>query len=311
MILVTNKKFPLNLSLFDFILAYCNLIKNSGSSTFLHVKTYKNFYHVSKKIMKKDYPINSMLRNGKRVTINYYLQDILFINEWDKYCRFDGNSLIIEKNLSPAIFNDWENNGDLATIFFEGEYNFLSVEGNEVVDIGANIADSSIFFALKGAKKVIALEPFPKNFESAKKNIQLNNMDKKIDLILAGCGGKNDVMYVNIESKGVVKTLDKNEKNGLKIPILNLDKILERCKTESPLLKVDCEGCEYETILSTSRETLRRFGQIFIEYHFGYQNLKKKLESCGFRVRISGPKTGRQHYFTQREFAGNLYAEKI
>jgi len=308
---IANKKYLSNLSLSDFIIAYCNLIKNSISSTFKYAKTYKNFFHVIKKIMKKEYPINSTLRNGKRVIINYHLQDLIFINDWDKYCRFEGSSLIIKKNLPPAIFRGWENSGDPTPIFLEEEYNFLSIRGNEVIDIGANIADSSIFFVLKGAKKVIALEPFPKNFDIAKKNIQLNNMEQKIDLILAACGAKNDVTHVNIDSIGVVKTLDKNEKKGLKIPILNLDKILERCKTESPILKVDCEGCEYESILSASRETLRRFRQIFIEYHFGYQNLKKKLESCGFRVSKSGPKAGIHHYFTEREFVGNLNAEKI
>ena len=42
-------------------------------------------------------------------------------------------------------------------------------------DVGANIGDSSIYFALKGAKKVIALEPLPANYEMAVKNIELNN----------------------------------------------------------------------------------------------------------------------------------------
>jgi predicted RNA methylase len=48
-------------------------------------------------------------------------------------------------------------------------YRFLRVEGKIVIDIGVNIADSSIYFALKGADKVIAIEPFPRNYETAKK----------------------------------------------------------------------------------------------------------------------------------------------
>ena len=43
-------------------------------------------------------------------------------------------------------------NGDLGASFLE--YNFLDVGGKTVIDIGANIHDSSIYFSLKNAKNV-------------------------------------------------------------------------------------------------------------------------------------------------------------
>ena len=58
------------------------------------------------------------------------------------------------------------------------DYDFLPVKNRVVIDIGADIADSSIYFAMIGAKKVIALEPFPKNFEVAQKNITLNGFNE-------------------------------------------------------------------------------------------------------------------------------------
>jgi predicted RNA methylase len=64
------------------------------------------------------------------------------------------------------------NNGDIFDIFLQDTYRFLSIftrRGKIVIDIGVNIADSSIYFALKGADKVIAIEPFPRNYEMAKK----------------------------------------------------------------------------------------------------------------------------------------------
>ena len=45
------------------------------------------------------------------------------------------------------------------------------LEGRTVIDIGANIADSSIYFAFEDAAHVIALEPYPTNYRIAKKNI--------------------------------------------------------------------------------------------------------------------------------------------
>ena len=60
-------------------------------------------------------------------------------------------------------------NGYAVGVFLENFYGNLPVSGKTVIDIGANIADSSIFFALRGAKKVIGLELFPKNYEMAEK----------------------------------------------------------------------------------------------------------------------------------------------
>jgi hypothetical protein len=52
---------------------------------------------------------------------------------------------------------------------------------------------------------------------------------------------------------------------------------------------MDCEGCEYDVIFSSSKETLKRFSHIQIEYHYGYKNLKEKLEKCGFSVKVTRP----------------------
>ncbi len=44
-------------------------------------------------------------------------------------------------------------------VFDCGEYGVLDVSGKVVIDVGASIGDSAIYFALKGARKVIAIEP--------------------------------------------------------------------------------------------------------------------------------------------------------
>jgi hypothetical protein len=59
-------------------------------------------------------------------------------------------------------------NGDCMSIFKENLYQSLPIKGNVIIDIGANIADSSIYFA-RGKRKVIGLEPFPNTYDIAKK----------------------------------------------------------------------------------------------------------------------------------------------
>ena len=58
---------------------------------------------------------------------------------------------------------------------------------------------------------------------------------------------------------------------------------------KSSVLKIDCEGCEYDIIENISFETISYFSNIQIEYHLGYKKLKNKLESFGYTVQVSKP----------------------
>ena len=72
--------------------------------------------------------------------------------------------------------------GDLANIFVNNEYERVDVNGRMVIDIGASIGDSSVYFAKKGAEKVIALEPNQETYTLAKKNVGLNGFSKIIEI---------------------------------------------------------------------------------------------------------------------------------
>jgi FkbM family methyltransferase len=54
----------------------------------------------------------------------------------------------------------------ILAIFEYGDwYEDLNVRGRVVVDVGAYIGDSAIYFALRGARKVVAVEPHPGAYE--------------------------------------------------------------------------------------------------------------------------------------------------
>jgi len=74
---------------------------------------------------------------------------------------------------------------------FSGVQNWyakLNVVNKVVVDIGANIGDTAIFFFLHGAKSVIALEPIPKFYELARRNLSNNCSNAKIVLLNRAAG---------------------------------------------------------------------------------------------------------------------------
>ena len=64
---------------------------------------------------------------------------------------------------------------------------------------------------------------------------------------------------------------------------------MKQFNLENAVMKIDCEGSEYDFILNTDIKSLRKFQQIIIEYHYGYRNLVKKLKSARFKVKITRP----------------------
>jgi FkbM family methyltransferase len=165
----------------------------------------------------------------------------------------------------------------------------LPLEGKTVIDIGANIADSSIYFAHNGAKKVIALEPFARNYIIAKRNVELNGMQSVIELLNAGCIGTSKTMMLNADGLGVYEQ-GTQKSNGTQVIFYSLAELLNTYESDNLVLKLDCEGCEDDTISTAEYQTLQRFSKIQIEYHHGYEQLKQKLETCGFSVKTTKPR---------------------
>jgi len=176
-------------------------------------------------------------------------------------------------------------------------------EGSVVVDIGAHIGAFSIFIAkkLKGAK-IYAFEPGPLNFDLLKENIQTNRTAKKISPFNLAVGGETGkqlkLRYHPAAPAGSSTTYSfegRGNSTGTQVSSISLEDIFKRHKiSRCHLLKMDCEGAEYEILLSAPRQILDKIQNISLEYHGGgnIYELKNYLESGGFQVklgRIIGP----------------------
>ncbi len=285
---------------------------------------YRNCFHIIMCVRRNKYPIEAILRNGYRITLEDHIDFIslsYFLSlaknhpnelEYDiKENKTTFLSLPYETNNSKITLYGSVTNGDAVAVFLDNIYGNLPVLGKTVIDIGANIADSSIYFAVRGAKKVIGLEPLPKNYEIAKRNIESNNLSNKITLLLAGCAASHGTVSISPFDKGWIRSSAKNSSQGSKVPTLTLEDILKQNNLQNGelnILKMDCEGCEYDSILSASRDVLRSFSYIQIEYHYGYKDLKYKLEENGFIVSITKPTPAPEIENSGWKYYGYIYA---
>lgn len=142
---------------------------------------YKNYISVMWNIRRWKNKIKVIFRNGNSNYVNNNFianYALLIANKNVNITSLDPNSNNIKftyngKNI--VIEND---TGAIGEVFGREGYHFLEAKNDIVLDIGANIGDSPIYFALNNAKKVIALEPYPYSY-----NITLKNIRKIIYLI--------------------------------------------------------------------------------------------------------------------------------
>ena len=154
-------------------------------------------------------------------------------------------------------------------VFSEGDYASLDVKDKVIIDIGAFVGDSAIYFALKGAKRVIAVEPHPGAFAEMLENIKLNKMENIIIPVNAGLVSRSGKICVENVDNFVTHVMYYGLGGCINaVSAVMLGELISRFGVDpgNAVLKMDCEGCEYDVILN-DYEHIRMFKELIFEYH--------------------------------------------
>lgn len=212
-------------------------------------KEYRNYInilftlYVKRKTSRfKDVNLTVFLRDGIKLKVPYgwvtafvRLRNIENTNISELKLTNNGISFMykdIPILLDPARFSDPD------SVFFNEEYKFLDVKDRDVIDIGMNIGDSSIYFSINGAKRVIGIEPYPYAFSFAEKNIKLNGINNVI-LLNAGYGKDSNVIIDQEKFSSNGSTLISSER-GKNISVLSLKTLMNKYNIKNAILKMDC-----------------------------------------------------------------------
>lgn len=187
--------------------------------------------------------------------------------------------------------------GVLKERFIENEFSGFSVEGAVVIDIGAHFGDSAVWFAINGATRVLAYEPFPHNARVAAESLRLNRVEDRVELEVAGVGVEAEHLEVPYDrTLSVVQTARPGANRSTdgeltKVELIPFAAVVARAATKPPsadlAVKIDCEGCE-EDIFSASHSwaALGSVSRLIVEWHRAetLDPFLTQLRATGFAV---------------------------
>jgi len=218
---------------------------------------------------------------------------------------FEGLYLIIQLKIFKKEYINLKNYGTIHLrqnssdigifnqIFIEKEYNIkLSFEPKFIVDAGANIGLTSLFFAQKfPLAKIVSLEPEMENFKNLKFNtknwlevIPLNkalwSKDATISLIKSSSYDSHTVSVPN----NVSETVEAISLSSL---------ITEYNPPRIDILKIDIEGAEKEVFDSEVKDWLPKIKILVVELHDRFKpgcskSLFKALYDYKYNMSIKG-----------------------
>jgi FkbM family methyltransferase len=169
--------------------------------------------------------------------------------------------------------------------------------GWTIIDIGAGIGDYTVFSSYNFPdNQVFAFKPFTGSYALLQENIRRNRLvhvqafqeavsggDGTLTLDL---GGGDPLKISSLPGKKPV-----NQPHAPEVKSSSLASLFERLQIEKcDVLKMDCEGAEYDILFQAPETILERIKAIVMEYHDGvsayqHSDLVTFLASRGYQVR--------------------------
>lgn len=150
-------------------------------------------------------------------------------------------------------------------------------KGDVVIDIGAHIGAFAVPAFYYNGVKIFCYEPHPTNYKLLKTNFEINDKGDSGNYIVCEEGVSSTQGFSNFSYGGssttgtLVKNRFSTHDDYKIIPCRTVtpssifaDNGIEHCK----MLKVDCEGCEYDIFDSIGDDILSKIEYLAVEIHF-------------------------------------------
>lgn len=181
-------------------------------------------------------------------------------------------------------------------IFLNQDYGIIP-DDSIVLDLGANIGVFSIYATTTARDvRVYAYEPFPEFCALLEENVRLNQREETVQAFNCAVASEMGVRDLFVQSgefffPTLVDTTGGERQERVVVCSTTLAEIMKSHHLDHvDLLKMDCEGAEYEILYTAPSSYLERIAEIRMEYHNldsserNLEGLKRFFTRTGFTV---------------------------
>jgi FkbM family methyltransferase len=229
---------------------------------------------------------------------------VINLDEYDDALKLEDGKVVdvrMKDGLTISLRRDHMDAGILAEVFFDNCYvqDLFLPPNPVVVDIGGFIGDFALYAATRlKARRVVVCEPAPRNWTLLVKNIQTNHCEDRVSMVnKAVTDGRVAMLDIDAPDRGQARISAYRSSSCEKkaVESISLSLLLAEFRiTEVDLLKIDCEGGEYDILLTTPSGVLSGVKNIVFEYHEidGFQQklnaVRERLSAEGFLLKTRG-----------------------
>ena len=177
---------------------------------------------------------------------------------------------------------------DLLNVLFEPleeMYGCADVDGGVVVNIGAYIGETALYFIHRGARRVYTFEPVEKFYRYLLRNISRNNLEDRIMPFNYCVWFRDTIIRANVDGTGTGLRMNYG-RPCVELRVRSLEDILKMVYEREgaiDLVKMDCEGCEY-SLLRLDEKSLRLPKQYIVEIHGAELPIMDTMTHNGFKA---------------------------
>lgn len=172
------------------------------------------------------------------------------------------------------------------------------------VDVGANIGSYSILASGVAGAKSIAIEPDPGTAKSLVRNIEVNALADKVEIVRTAVGAEEGEIVFTTGRDTMNRVATSADKDRQVVPLRKLDDIL---KGNTPVvIKMDVEGFEREA-LRGALETLKNPSLVAIQLETVDDESRAWIEGAGFEACSYDPQTRTLHKGASIAMFNQLY----
>ena len=169
-------------------------------------------------------------------------------------------------------------------IFLREDYGKMP-DNSVIVDLGANIGAFTVYATTTARNvTVLAYEPLTAYFDLMNENVAINKQKESVKCFNIAVAGemKPKTLYVKDTDFFFPTFIGEQGQESIEVECTTLSNIIESNALDRvDVLKIDCEGAEYEILYSTPLQYFERIREIRMEYHIldsGQRHIKRLRE---------------------------------